>query len=383
MGDPSLPEDGGAGPAWYLETHLDGGRLWRVPLRPLPFRVGRREGLQLMVPSDAVSSEHAEIRGAEGDHLRLCDLGSTNGTFINRERIEGERPLSDGDIVHFADFEFRVTREAKEHRDRRHTAVLGDARLPESFLPGTRELTELLRDRAVASVFQPIVEMSGRTLVAVEALGRGAHPDLPEPPTELFRIAATVGLEVELSRIFRLATIESLNAYRRLPPIFLNTHPAELGRPELIQSLADLQRVAPHVDMVVEVHERFFADTNALASLRESLAEIDIRLAYDDFGVGQARLLELAEVPPDFLKFDVSFIRGIDSAPAAKRRLLTALVAAARDLEIVTIAEGVETEAEYQVCLDAGFTQGQGYFFGRPAYLADLDFAPEGGGESS
>jgi len=383
MGDPSLPEDGGAGPAWYLETHLDGGRLWRVPLRPLPFRVGRREGLQLMVPSDAVSSEHAEIRGAEGDALRLCDLGSTNGTFINRERIEGERPLSDGDIVHFADFEFRVTREAKEQRDRRHTAVLGDARLPESFLPGTRELTELLRDRAVASVFQPIVEMPGRTLVAVEALGRGAHPDLPEPPTELFRIAATVGLEVELSRIFRLATIESLNAYRKLPPIFLNTHPAELGRPELIQSLAELQRVAPHVDMVVEVHERFFADTNALAGVRESLSEIDIRLAYDDFGVGQARLLELAEVPPDFLKFDASFIRGIDTAPAAKRRLLTALVAAARDLDIVTIAEGVETETEYQICLDAGFTQGQGYFFGRPAYLADLDLAPEEGGESS
>jgi len=383
MGDPSLPEDGGAGPAWYLETHLDGGRLWRVPLRPLPFRVGRREGLQLMVPSDAVSSEHAEIRGAEGDGLRLCDLGSTNGTFINRERIEGERPLADGDIVHFADFEFRVTREAKEQRDRRHTAVLGDARLPESFLPGTRELTELLRDRAVASVFQPIVDMPGRTLVAMEALGRGAHPDLPQPPTELFRIAATVGLEVELSRLFRLATIESLNAYRKLPPIFLNTHPAELGRPELIHSLADLQRVAPHVDMVVEVHERFFADTNALAGLRESLAEIDIRLAYDDFGVGQARLLELAEVPPDFLKFDASFIRGIDSAPAAKRRLLTALVAAARDLDIVTIAEGVENETEYQVCLDAGFTQGQGYFFGRPAYLADLDLAPGGGSEVS
>jgi EAL domain-containing protein (putative c-di-GMP-specific phosphodiesterase class I) len=339
--------------------------------------------MQLVVPSDAVSSEHAEIRSPEGDGaLRLCDLGSTNGTFLNRERIEGERFLNDGDIVHFADFEFRVARDETPRRPR-NTAVLGDARLPESFLPGTRELTELLRGRAVIAMFQPIVDMPTRRIAALEALGRGAHPDLPMLPTELFRIAATIGLEVELSRLFRRSTIESLNAFWALPPVFLNTHPAELNRPELIESLAELQRVAPHVDMVVEVHERFFADTKALATLRDSLADIDVRLAYDDFGVGQARLLELAEVPPDFLKFDASFIRGIDSAPAAKRRLLIALVAAARDLDVVTVAEGIETEAEYQVCLDVGFAQGQGYYFGRPAYLVDLDLAPaEGSGPS-
>ena len=68
-------------------------------------------------------------------------------------------------------------------------------------------------------------------------------------------------------------------------------------------------------------------------------------IAYDDFGAGQARLLELAEVPPHYLKFDMSFVRGIDTAPASRQRLLTSLVSVARDLLVYTVAEGVETAA--------------------------------------
>ena len=96
------------------------------------------------------------------------------------------------------------------------------------------------------------------------------------------------------------------------------------------------------------------------------LTDLDIGLAYDDFGTGQARLLELAEVPPDYLKFAMDFIRGIDQAPPSKRRLLSALVAVARDLEAQPIAEGIETEAEAEVCVAVGFTLAQGYYYGMP-----------------
>lgn len=359
------------GVAWYLETHLDGGRLWRVPVKPLPFRVGRLAGLQLMVPSDAVSGEHAEIRGSTSQ-LRLCDLGSTNGTFINRERIVGESPLRDGDIIHFADFEFRVSQEVPQGGGRRSTIVMNGRTLPESFPSGTRELAILVKDRAVTTVFQPIVKIADGSVAAMEALGRGRHPGLPESPGDLFRIAASIGLEAELSRVFRIAAIEFLGSRENLPPVFLNTHPIEMEGPELLRSLTDLRALVPDLAMVMEVHERFFAETERLRRMQDALEEIRVQIAFDDFGAGQARLVELAEVPPDFLKFDISFIRDIDRAPASKRRLLIALVAAATDLGVVTIAEGVETQAEHAVCAQAGFVLGQGYYYGRPVPLDEL-----------
>jgi len=94
----------------------------------------------------------------------------------------------------------------------------------------------------------------------------------------------------------------------------------------------------------------------------------DRRLAIEP----RPRLLELAEVPPHFLKFDMRFIRGIDAAPPSRRRLLTSLVAVARDLLVYTVAEGVETKAEADVCSEIGFTHAQGFHFGVPRPVEEL-----------
>ena len=90
-------------------------------------------------------------------------------------------------------------------------------------------------------------------------------------------------------------------------------------------------------------------------------------LAYDDFGAGQARLFELAEAPPHYLKFDRRFVTGLDHAPTSRQRLVASLVAAARELLVKTVAEGVETAEEGAACMRAGFSHAQGYHFGRPA----------------
>jgi EAL domain-containing protein (putative c-di-GMP-specific phosphodiesterase class I) len=99
--------------------------------------------------------------------------------------------------------------------------------------------------------------------------------------------------------------------------------------------------------------------------------EINVGLAYDDFGAGQARLFELAEAPPHYLKFDRRFVTGLHTAPITRQRLVSSLVAAARELLVKTIAEGVEDQHEADACLRAGFSHGQGYHFGRPRPLTD------------
>jgi EAL domain-containing protein (putative c-di-GMP-specific phosphodiesterase class I) len=156
------------------------------------------------------------------------------------------------------------------------------------------------------------------------------------------------------------------------PVLFLNTHPVELEMPGLLESLEELRTYAPHVDLVLEIHESALAQTGFITWLRARLLEINVGLAYDDFGAGQARLFELAEAPPHYLKFDRRFVTGLDHAPTPRQRLVASLVAAARELLVKTVAEGVETAEEGASCMRAGFSYAQGYHFGRPGPLEQL-----------
>ena len=70
----------------------------------------------------------------------------------------------------------------------------------------------------------------------------------------------------------------------------------------------------------------------------------EIGLAYDDFGAGQARLVELVDVPPDYLKFDMRLVQNLDSASLERQRMLASLVKMVHDLGITPLAEGIETE---------------------------------------
>ncbi len=361
--------------AWHLESHVEGGRnLRRVRVHPLPFRIGRRPGLELVLSAESVSKTHAEIYWAD-DGLHLRDLESTNGTFLNRRAIK-DAALHEGDILHFADFEFRVAQQVEpsetlddEGEDVPATVSLGHQELPGKFVQGTRELRELIRDRAVTVMFQPIVLLPKGTVVAYEALGRGRHPGLPENPSDLFKIAESIGLDVELSQLFRWKAVELVRYRTGLPKLFLNTHPAELDEPGLIESLRELREMAPWLNLALEIHEGMLADAASIADLRGQLSAIQIGLAYDDFGAGQARLLELGEAPANYLKFDMRFVSGIDHAPTSKRRLLTSLIGMARDLLMKTVAEGIETPGEAEVCAKLGFTHAQGFHFGRPIPL--------------
>jgi EAL domain-containing protein (putative c-di-GMP-specific phosphodiesterase class I) len=227
-------------------------------------------------------------------------------------------------------------------------------------------MRELLRERRVTIAFQPIVQLSNGAVAAFEALGRGREPGLPEGPRELFRIAKTADAQAELSRLFRRKAVELAVQRSGLPALFLNTHPAEFTQPGLLESLDELRALAPRLELALEIHEGALAEASAMAELRRALLERGIALVFDNFGTGQARLHELAEAPPRYLKFHQRFVRGLDRAPAGRRRMLESLLAVARQVEAQTVAEGIETEAESRACGAIGFTYGQGAYLGVP-----------------
>ena len=361
---------------WFLEALMDGRKRLRLPVFPLPFRIGRRHGLALTLPWETISKEHAEIFERNGE-LVLLDLQTTNGTFVNGRRID-RTALYEGDIVHFARARFRLGRRAEasasntEDRteEERTTVVFGG--LTQDFIEGTEPLAELLRDGLVEPMFQPIVSLPDASIAGYEVLGRGKHPQLPTAPADLFRIAAGVGVQADLSALFRRRTLELIGHRRDFPRLFFNMHPAELDRDDLSGTLSDLRRRAPALSLAVQLRGSAQNDARTMAELRATLYSLGISLAYDDFRITQGRLVEMAELPPDYLKFDRRFIHGIESTGSSDRRLLMSFVASARDLMVQTVAQGIETEGEAEVCARIGFTHAQGNYFGEPLNVAQV-----------
>lgn len=354
---------------WFLEGFIDERReTWRTSVSAFPFQIGRLDGSSLRLASPEVSSRHAELMSRSGD-LWIRDLGSKNGSFVNGLRVSDETRLRDGDVLRFASWEFRLVHDGSTPRSITQTMVItsSDGNLAKMVA----ELRDIIAEGRVLAHFQPIVALGDGAVVAYEALGRGVgEAGQMVPPIHLFELAAGLRQEASLSATLRE---RALSAARQLPgenpEIFVNTHPAELesGVDPLLRSLEALAVQAPWARIVLEIHEAAIADRALLISLAQGLQGLGIDLAFDDFGTGQARLLELLDVAPKYLKFDRAWICDVHLGSRQRLDMLKRLVTMVRDLGVSTLAEGVEKEEEAAACRELGFELAQGYHFGRPA----------------
>ncbi len=351
---------------WFLTGNIEEASATRcVAVNPIPFRVGRRSDLTLCLPFSAVSNLHAELF-KDGEVLQVRDLGSTNGTFVNGNPVEKSAELNEGDLLQFANIAFRLVKQGNHGMGRAQTAVVN---AEDQALALTR-FDELLTDRAVVPHFQPIIDYSDNECAGYEILGRSRLFGL-NSPKQMFSAAAQLNLEAELSRLLRFEGIVSGKGLPADAPLFVNTHPLELeDTKRFYASLEEIRELSPEQPITLEIHESAAVNPDTMGELRTVLDELDIRLAYDDFGAGQARLVELVKVSPDILKFDMTLVQNIHGASTQHKQMLSALVQMTRRLGIAALAEGVETAEDDEACREMGFDYGQGFYYGRPAPTA-------------
>ncbi|MCI0356873.1 MAG: EAL domain-containing protein [Planctomycetaceae bacterium] len=341
---------------WSLVAHGDGEV---IPLRDFPCKIGRQPGVHVRLGHTTVSLQHAELR-LSGDDLVLVDKRSRNGTFINGRRLKGQHVVVVGDLLQFGAVVFRLN-----HGRRTCAAPTSPSEDMGDLALAIAQFDKLIDDRVVVPHFQPIVAAEAGEVVAYEALARSRLFGL-DNPAMMFKAAEFFQKEALLSRILRSEAL-SRTGFRKKQHLFLNTHPAELrDLKPLFVSLEELRNEHPDQAIAIEVHETCAMDPATIKMLRLVLNDLAMQLAYDDFGAGQARLSELVEAHPDFLKFDRKLIAGIDTASRDRRQLLESLIHMCRQLGIITLAEGVESSAEAEACRGVGFDLMQGYFFGRP-----------------
>ncbi len=348
---------------WTLMEYGSGpGQRRTIKLPAKEVIVGRTDDADVCIAVSSISKRHARLWLAEG---KLCveDLGSTNGTHHNGTRVQ-RAELSEGDLVQFANAVFRVGR-----RDESHC----DGTMEEGLIPWAQTLLmfdRLISDRAVIPHFQPIITMDRQSTPGYEVLARSNLPEL-QNPARMFQVAERLGQDAALSELMRDEAARILVAVDRTDSqIFLNTHPVEFGTERLTGSLEKLATDYPGLKFTIEVHEAAVTELSQMRELHATIRGLGMQLSYDDFGAGQGRLMELVEVPPDVLKFDMQLIRDIDTASMNRVELLRSLVRIAKDSGSITLAEGVETEAEHAVCVEIGFELGQGFLYGRPALIS-------------
>ena len=346
---------------WYLYGSIaDGQDFQEIQINRSGFRIGRRFGCDLQLMWATVSGSHAEFITRPDDELILRDLGSTNGTFVNGERITGEVLLQEDDIVQLGASEFRVL-------TRNSSATQIDETKDFNFLPSQLvALEDLINGTGLIPHYQPVLKLADRSVIGYEVLARSDNPEL-STPQQMFGLAEKLGLSDALSTACRTAGLHHAQNLPAKQILFLNTHPAELKQDELLTSLEVLRNSAPDQAIMLEIHEAAVTDLAAMAVVQARLNDLQISLAYDDFGSGQARILDLIEVPPEILKFDISLIRDIHQSSQKHVTMVQTLVSMVRDFGISPLAEGIEKDAEAETCREIGFELAQGFHFGRPS----------------
>lgn len=237
-----------------------------------------------------------------------------------------------------------------------------------------RDLAQALHDGRIAAWAQPVVRMSDRQVIGYEALARW-QVDAHDPWTagKWIGIADEAGLLAPVSDVVLAQTI---SAMRRFPDdvwLAVNVAGSQLT-PAAAEQWLELLRGAgaDPARLVLEVLEQSLthAPTSARAAI-DMLVSAGARIFYDDFGSGHTSVASLSTLPISGIKLDRHFTARIGTSVAADR-VARALAGLAYDLQLTTIAEGVESPEQARLLTAAGWDLGQGELFGLPRDLDTL-----------
>lgn len=242
----------------------------------------------------------------------------------------------------------------------------------ESALHGALERQEL------HLVFQPIVRSADMVLVGLEALLRWDSPSLGSiSPMRFIPQLERNGLIIPVGRWVLETACREIAELRdtRATPLRLavNVSARQLLHPNFVVDVKDVlekSSLAPN-RLELEITESVLIENTAAGDILRALRQLGVRIAADDFGTGYSSLSYLWKFPFSTLKIDRSFVSEMNKDPQAEI-IVSSILNLARGLSLDVVAEGIETEAQFEVLKTFGCPLIQGYWTGRPLPLAAI-----------
>ena len=288
----------------------------------------------------------------------------------------------DGDnaqtLIAYADLAMYVAKTEERNTYRFYTpAMQVDARKRISLVTQVRQA---LQNEEFRMVYQPIVEMHNQRVVGAEALLRWYHPERGEiMPKEFIPVAERTGLAHHIDQWVLQRVCAQLHTWEQSGTpcirVEVNITANWFSHPAFIQSVRDalFTNHVPPGRLVLEITEGTILQINedTTHTLR-TLAEMGVRVAIDDFGTGYASMAYLKLPAIKYLKIDRSFIVGLPD-DADDVAIAKAILAMADTLKLITIAEGVETDAQHRFLMEAHCAEAQGFLYSYPLLPAALE----------
>ncbi len=228
---------------------------------------------------------------------------------------------------------------------------------------------EVLRNKKIKTVFQPIVSLRDCSVYGYEALSRGPQNHEMENPNILFEYAEKYSKLWELEFLCRTTALESVYDLQTDLKLFLNVNPNIMHDIKFKQGFTldylDKFCIDPK-RIVFEITEReAINNISDFIKTVENYKAQNFKIAIDDAGAGYSGLNLISDIRPHFIKIDMYLIRGIDK-DITKQSIIKSMYEFASLTNTQLIAEGIETEDELKKLIEVGVHFGQGYYIQKP-----------------
>jgi EAL domain-containing protein (putative c-di-GMP-specific phosphodiesterase class I) len=231
-------------------------------------------------------------------------------------------------------------------------------------------LQRMISMNSILTFFQPIVYLDSLEVLGYEALSRGPDDSEFEGTELLFTFAESTNMLLELERLCRKNALRAAQDQHLEKHLFLNSSARSFEDSHFTPGqLADYvhELGLRHDGVVLEITERVaIQEWGKFKKVLREFRNYGFHIAIDDMGAGYSSLQAIAELEPDFLKFDISLVRNIHEN-LIKMGLLETLVALSDKIGAKVIAEGIEDRREYEALRELGVALGQGYYFAIPS----------------
>lgn len=230
-------------------------------------------------------------------------------------------------------------------------------------------LQEIIAQRQLQALFQPIINMQSGDIIGYEGLIRGPSDSPLHSPMSLFKVARMNNLSAVVEHLCRRVVLERFAELALPGKLFLNVSPESLLQPNFRngETLGAIRKLGIHPDrVIIELTEN--QPTYDYELLREAVRHyraMGFQIAIDDLGEGFSSLRLWSELRPEFVKIDMHFIQGINQDPV-KLQFVRSIQEIAEKTDTFVIAEGIETQSELLLIRDLAIAFGQGYHIARP-----------------